>query len=55
MAAMIPVVVFSPKPILGSSDLSATRDCQPYRAAASVEASAAAIVTAVTYDTPGLA
>jgi len=48
-------VVFSPKPILGSSDLSATRDCQPYRAAASVEASAAAIVTAVTYDTPGLA
>jgi hypothetical protein len=46
---MIPVVVFSPKPILGSFDLSTTRDCQPYRAAASVEAASAATVIAVTY------
>jgi hypothetical protein len=29
-AAMSPVVVFSPKPILGSFDLHAIRDCQPH-------------------------
>jgi hypothetical protein len=46
---MIPVVVFSPKPILGSFDLPAIRDCQPYRAAASVEAPPTASVIAVTY------
>jgi hypothetical protein len=46
---MIPVVVFSPKPILGSFDLSTIRACQPYRAAASVEAAPAATVIAVTY------
>jgi hypothetical protein len=43
------VVVFSPKPILGSFDLSATRDCQPYRAAASAETPPAASVIAITY------
>jgi hypothetical protein len=46
---MIPVVVFSPKPILGSLNLSATRDCQPHRAAMRVETHPAASVIAITY------
>jgi hypothetical protein len=45
---MIPVVVFSPKPILGCFDLSNDQR-QPHRAATSVEAHPAASVIAITY------